>query len=477
MRKEKWRQLKNNIWFYFIIFAIVILVTVWLFQVVLLESFYRRNKKILITQTGNEFVKQINEDNLIDFNDKAITAMGNGIMTYIVGVEYDSSGIISDCDFLYPTEQLIFNSKENKDFFVSVINSVGEIAKKRSVSDIYNNTHLFYLSKINYGETESYLFLTISLSSIKESVNVVQSQLLSVSIIIIIIAFFMSMYLSTKLTKPISDMAKTAKRWAGGDQKVEFEMSNYTELAELAEALNYAKEEISKTGELQRDLLANVSHDLKTPLTMIKAYAEMIRDLYGDNKAKREESTKVIIDEVDRLTMLVNDILDLSKLQTAGDDLDLKPVNISELTELVIYRFANFMNASGYKIEEDIEADLFTLVDEEKISQVIYNLLGNSLNYTGENKIVKVYLKKKEDCILLEIIDSGSGISKDKIDTIWEKYYRFADTHKRPVKGTGLGLSIVKTILDSHGLKYGVISKKEIGSNFFVEFKVLNDER
>ena len=263
------------------------------------------------------------------------------------------------------------------------------------------------------------------------------------------------------------------KKWAQGDANVNFRPCKgaYTEINELGEALNFAKDEISKSGMLQRDLLANVSHDLKTPLTMIRAYAEMIRDISGDNKEKREKHTQVIIDESDRLSMLVNDILNLSKLQSSVDEPDVSEINLSELTERVIGRFSDYVEKEGYTIEDHIAPDLITVVDEKKIEQVIYNLLGNSINYTGEDKTVKVFLAAENDYILLEIIDSGKGISQEKIDTIWERYYRFSETNTRPVKGTGLGLSIVKAILDSHKLQYGVRSKKDCGSNFFVKFK------
>ena len=272
-------------------------------------------------------------------------------------------------------------------------------------------------------------------------------------------------------------MSATAKRWADGDNLVTFKGdSHYAEINELADTLNYAKESVSKSGTLQRDLLANVSHDLKTPLTMIKAYAEMIRDISGDNKVKREKHTQVIMDEADRLTMLVNDILNLSKLQSSVDDIHMTEVNLSELTERVIGRFAPYVENQGFTIENYVAPDLLTVVDEQKIEQVIYNLLGNSINYTGEDKVVKVYLTAEGDKIILEIIDSGKGISQEKLETIWERYYRFSETNSRPVKGTGLGLSIVKTILDAHHLRFGVRSKKDCGSNFFVEFNRVRNE-
>jgi signal transduction histidine kinase len=146
------------------------------------------------------------------------------------------------------------------------------------------------------------------------------------------------------------------------------------------------------------------------------------------------------------------------------------------LTERVIGRFAPYVENQGYTIENNVAPDLLTIVDEQKIEQVIYNLLGNSINYTGNDKTVKVYLTAESDKIILEIIDSGKGISQEKIDTIWERYYRFSETNTRPVKGTGLGLSIVKTILEAHNLRFGVRSKKDCGSNFYVEFNRVKNE-
>ena len=220
-------------------------------------------------------------------------------------------------------------------------------------------------------------------------------------------------------------------------------------------------------------MLANVSHDLKTPLTMIKAYAEMIRDISGEVKSKRDKHTNVIIEEADRLTLLVNDILNLSRLQSSVDILEKSTFNISELAENVLYRFENVVENQGYVIEKEVESNLFVFADEKKIEEVIYNLVSNSINYTGEDKTIKFYLKKSGNSAILEVLDSGKGMDKEQIETIWEKYYRVSEIHHRAVKGTGLGLSIVKTILDAHGLKFGVISKKDVGSNFYVEFPLV----
>ena len=385
--------------------------------------------------------------------------------------------------FIIEHNQIVHSSVRtiSPEFRNLILSSLDDVAKSEGreyaigIEAIDQSPGIFYCT-MQY-ENGTFIVLTSSHAELKESIGIMRHQFIYTTIIVLSVGVILALFLSIKISKPIDEMSATAKKWAYGDTSVVFSgNSNYAEINELAETLNYAKESVSKAGTLQRDLLANVSHDLKTPLTMIKAYAEMIRDISGDNKVKRDKHTQVIMDEADRLTMLVNDILNLSKLQSAVDELEMSEVNLSELTERVIGRFAPYVENQGFTIENNVAPDLLTVVDEKKIEQVVYNLLGNSINYTGEDKVVKVYLTAENDKIILEIIDSGKGISKEKLETIWDRYYRFSETNTRPVKGTGLGLSIVKTILDAHHLRFGVRSKKDCGSNFFVEFNRVRNE-
>ena len=258
---------------------------------------------------------------------------------------------------------------------------------------------------------------------------------------------------------------------AAGDFSVNFKGEySYAEMDALAETLDYAKEEIGKSDELQKEVLANVTHDLKTPLTMIKAYASMIQEISGDNPEKRAKHTQVIIDESDRLTSLVNDILNLSKIRSGMDSLKISNFNLSEFVHTVLERFDYLTETQGFCIVRDIEDELYTEADQEKIEQVVYNLVGNAINYTGEDKKIAVGLKRTEQGLRLTVTDTGKGIPPEEVDTIWDRYYRSAETHKRPIKGTGLGLSIVKTILLKHGFDFGVESEVGKGSTFYVVF-------
>jgi signal transduction histidine kinase len=248
-------------------------------------------------------------------------------------------------------------------------------------------------------------------------------------------------------------------------------------MVELADKLNFARDELSKTDRMQKELIANVSHDFKTPLTMIKAYAAMIMEISGDIPEKRNKHAQVIVDEADRLASLVSDVLDLSKLSSGLDSLKLQTLDMSAYTEEVLERFDYLKETGEYHFVTEIDEDLYTQADELKIGQALYNLIGNAVNYTGEDKTVFVRLKKTDgESFRFSVTDTGIGIKAEELDSVWERYYRSAEAHKRPVKGTGLGLSIVKSVFSRHGFEFGVESEVGKGSTFYVTFPLVENE-
>lgn len=293
-----------------------------------------------------------------------------------------------------------------------------------------------------------------------------------IGFIILLLALAISYNFSQKLTRGLKETAETAERLGKGDYSVNFTNADYREMAKLSDTLNYVRDEVKKSEDFQRELLANVTHDLKTPLTMIKAYASMIMEISGDNKEKREKHLQVIIDESDRLTGLVNDVLNVSKLSSNITEINAKVFNLTEHIYGIINKFGYLQETQGYNFMLDIENGKYTRADPEKISQVIYNLLGNAANYTGEDKTVYISLKESLDGkrIKFSVRDTGKGIKEEDLPEIWNRYYRIKENHTRPVKSTGLGLNIVKAILEAHAFDFGVESKEGQGSTFWVDF-------
>lgn len=292
-------------------------------------------------------------------------------------------------------------------------------------------------------------------------------QLVLVSVVIFAATFLLAFFMSRFIAKPIVSLNLSAKELAKGKSGVKFAGGGYKEIEELRDSLNIASKELSEVDRYRRELIANVSHDLKTPLTLISGYAEMMRDLPCESTA---ENIQVVIDETQRLTGLVNDMLDLSKLQGGGQKLKLEDFDLVELAGEIVSRYSKMLSAKGYKFEYQPAGEAIVFADKAKISQVLYNLISNAANYSGADKVIKIRLYRRGSNARIDVIDSGEGIDVTVLPYIWDRYYKSEKSHRRAEAGTGLGLSIVKSVMSLHpGGIYGVESSVGHGSRFYFE--------
>ena len=365
--------------------------------------------------------------------------------------------------------------KNNPDFDSykrELLDSYEPIKGIKFVNSDYKSKALLYLVKRDDG---SFVYIFTMLSSVDNNTIAIRGQLIYITFIVIILAIIISLFLSQKISKPIIDITEKSKELANGNYNVEFKKNGIEELDELAETLNYLESEVSKTDEYRRDLMANVSHDLKTPLTMIKAYAEMIKDISYKDKTKMDEHLDVIVSETDRLNILVGDILSLSKLQANADTINIETYNLNDEIEELLKRYQIIKETEDYIIKTILPDKTIVRADRNKINQVLYNLVNNALNFTGEDKTITIKVTEEKKNYLVEIIDTGKGIEKDKIEHIWDRYYKHEKNHKRNIVGTGLGLSIVKNILVIHNFDYGVKSVVNKGTTFYFRIKKANN--
>ncbi len=436
-------------------FLLVVLIEVICFFIVRNTSKDQANERLI--HAGRDVVNYINDNSGQDISAYIRAYRQEGINVYVVS---------PDGSVIFPTDEVV-NESLNAE--------IGNIVKRLSGGEgtvIYDSDHkLNYATTISYNGG-SYVLATYSLRLLTESMRVLIIYFTIVGVIVLLVAALISYSISQKLSDGLKNLSTTAVKFSKGDFDVNFANAEYQELADLSDTLNSVRDEVKKSGDFQRELVANVSHDLKTPLTMIKAYASMIREISGDNPEKRDKHLQVIIDEADRLTGLVNDVLSVSKVSSNLDELNYKVFNLTEFLYGIINKFDYLQETQGFKFMVDIDAQLYTRADEEKIGQVIYNLLGNAVNYTGEDKTVYISLKNsvKDERIRFSVKDTGKGISKEDLPEIWNRYYRVKETHSRPVKGTGLGLNIVKIILQNHSFDFGAESEPGKGSTFWVDF-------
>lgn len=417
----------------------------------------------------NDIVTTISENyNNINFSDLLDDlSFNNNVCIEIIDSNqllYSSTSQIRGClidkdvnDYQYIDKKLEF------------IKSSDNIFRYETTNPRFKNQTLIYGKKLT---NNLIVFVTSSLEPIDSTTGILASQLIYVTIGVLLLSFLVAYFISKKISGPIVKINKGAKKIASNNYDVEFDTSsNITEIDELAKTLHEASTELSKTENLRRELLANVSHDLRTPLTMIKAYAEMARDLNKKDIKKRTDNLNIIIDETDRLNLLVNDILELSKVQANVDKLNIEQFNLIDLIQTILKRYDYLKTNENYQFIFEYETNNIVRADKRRIEQVIYNLVNNAINYTGNDKKVIIRVINRNDGVKVEISDTGNGIDEKDLNLIWDKYYKVDKSYKREVYGTGIGLSIVKNILINHGFKYGVDTIKGKGTTFWFIIK------
>ena len=346
-----------------------------------------------------------------------------------------------------------------------------EMTKEQFRQNIGNELaeSVIYVRIIEVDGQEEVVMINSVLTPVDATVTTLKAQLRIITVIIIIIAFILAAATAKSTSRSIIKLNDGAKKLAAGDYSVKFDADDYMEVAELSATLNYAAKELGKADSLQKELIANVSHDLRTPLTMIKGYAEVMRDIPGENTP---ENVQVIIEETERLTGLVNDMLDISKLKAGTISIQPEEYNFTESIRHVLERYNKLREVEGYTIDFVYDDEVSVYADEQKMYQVLYNLVNNAINYTGEDKKVTVIQKVIGNTLRIEVVDTGDGVKQEDIPYVWDRYYKDKTTHKRALQGTGLGLSIVKNVLELHGAKYGVSSITGQGATFWFEIKI-----
>lgn len=458
------KSLSFKLWTYFSMFAIFIFILLWFMQVIFLQSYYTKMKKNEVIKLSEKIYAEYKKDDFINSIDEI--SYKNSLNVFLID---------SDGNTLY--NSYLQDNNDSKMQRPNIVINTSEIIKQIMSS---KNGKISYTTQITkfksqlfiYGtklDNSTYLIMTAYIDPIDSTTSVLKEQLKDITIISLIFSFIVSFFISRKIAKPIINMEKSANSLKNGDYNVVFEKGDYTEIDNLATTLNATTTELAKTDKLRKELIANVSHDLRTPLTMIKAYAEMIQDISGDNKEKREEHLKVIIDETDRLTRLITDMMDLSKLESGILTIKKEEFNLTDTINMLLRSFRNMYEKEGYNFKFDCNEDIYVIADEIKIEQVLYNLISNAVNYSDDNKNIEINISKDKNNARIEVIDNGRGISKEKLPYIWDRYYKVGEIHKTSKTGTGLGLSIVKNILEKHGKKYGVESEVNKGSKFWFE--------
>ena len=472
---------------YFAIFVAVALLVMWVFQVYLLNNFYERIKRREMSHSATEIAAYVEDEAL---NLHAYDQAMDGVMavaiyrmnrgeTPVQIISVDATG--QTTGITLPPQQLqkYYNkAAENGGSYTGNFTFGGVEVSGRKIPFFQfqeNATPSVRLMHMRLVEGKSGSIYLILLNAARQplatTVQILQTQFFWILSILLVCAAVMVFYLYRHISSPLVKMNDAAKQLAHGKYDVEFSGEGYRETRELADTLNYASHELSRLDRLQKELIANISHDLRTPLTMIKGYSEVMRDIPGENTA---ENIQVVIDETTRLSELVNDLLDLSKIQSGSRKTVFEEFDLTAAVEEIMKRYDAFTAHQGYHITFEAETRATVFADRGMILQVLYNLINNAINYTGDDLSVVVQQFVSDGRVRISITDTGQGIEPDEIPQIWDRYYKVDKVHRRAMIGTGLGLSIVKGVLELHNATYGVESEVGKGSTFWFELDILD---
>lgn len=472
---KKLTSLKWEIGKYLIIFCILTASIVFLFQIVLLQPMYEANKIKSIETVGSFVEKFIEDERLDEFVDYMQSQSDTCIMVYQSSSSGGMQGSIGNrgcmISSITNSERAKFVTKaigsKNHSYLARVTNNSSDFGVDGDQGDNFDT--IVYTKIVNVADYSSIIMVSGNITPLNATTETLASQMRYIALFMIVAVAILTLLMYRHIAKPIIGITSNAKQLPQGKYTIDPKTNRYKEAADLNNTLVQAANDIQKADKAKRDLISNVSHDLRTPLTMIGGYGEMMIDLPEE---KTDENIQVIVDETKRLNALVNDLLDMSRLQDGRIVLHKEVFDISALLKTQLQKYDVYRMQEGYTIESELLDTIYVNADKIRIEQVINNFLNNAVNYGGEAKHIIVREIKKENVVRIEVQDFGEGIDPEDLDNIWDRYYKVDKEHVRVANGSGIGLNIVKQLLELHGVPYGVNSSKGKGSTFYFEMPI-----
>jgi signal transduction histidine kinase len=366
------------------------------------------------------------------------------------------------------SQQSILASSINPDQDMKEHLRLGESEKLSGIieDDWRNHEYIISASPIENGKGIVYMYYPANI--LRDIVFVMNILILLTSIGIILLALGLIGILSRRLTKPLVTMKEATNRMSLGKYKQIIPISGNDEIAQLGNSIQMLGEKLQEYEDNRNDFLASVSHELRTPLTYIKGYSDILTKGIIKDSLEQEEYLKIISKETKRISFLINDLFELSKLQVGTFNLNRESAFINPIIEKVITSLKPAATNKGLKLNENLQLEEYPVsIDIQRMEQVFYNLIENAIKYTNNGEItVRTYRKK--EFIIIEIEDSGIGIPTEDLPKIWDRFYRVDPSRTRKTGGTGLGLYVVKSIIESHDGQIRVNSKENERSTFTI---------
>jgi signal transduction histidine kinase len=369
---------------------------------------------------------------------------------------------------------LMENHKDRPEIMKAVENGFGQSTRFSDTLE-YNMKYVAVRVE-DSGDILGVVRFALPFSEVQLQLQLIYRIVLFSAIVAVVIAFTVAYFLSRSITFPISRMQDAAQRIAKGDFSRKVEIKSRDELGQLAKSLNIMAAELQQKMEnlrqmnkIRTDFVANVSHELKTPLTLIKGYIETLQDRAINDKDKANRFVSIIKEHTNRLENIIDDLLSLSELELSKDCLNKSEFNLRKLVDEVTLGFGYALDSKRHSLSMDLQGDDFRVkADRDKVEQVIVNLIDNAIKYTNEAGQINIFLIEHQSEITLIVKDNGIGIPEEDVNRVFERFYRVDKARSRKLGGTGLGLGIAKHIVLAHNGQIDIESEVKKGTKVLV---------
>ena len=353
--------------------------------------------------------------------------------------------------------------------------------------DRFNTNYLElwgYFEKGNY-----YLILRSPVESIEESVALSNTFFAYVSVGVILISCLVMWLITRRITKPILELADISEKMSNLDFNVKYTRDDEDEIGVLGSSMNKLSTRLESTiselktannelkkdieqkiqiDEMRKEFLANVSHELKTPIALIQGYAEGLHESSNDDAESRDFYCEVIMDEADKMSRMVKRLLELNQLEFGQNQVQMERFDIVQVIKAVVASAEIKIKQKEAVVNFAENSPIYVWADEYQIEEVITNYLSNALNHVDFDRVITITLEQKDDIVRVLVHNTGNNISEEELDKIWIKFYKVDKARTREYGGNGIGLSIVKAIMDAHNRACGVYNTED-GVTFWFE--------
>lgn len=465
--KKLFRKGHSLKWTLLTAFVAVSLVPLFIFSTIVFDSmnqyFLEERKKELLSQanvisghiTISEYMYDENKSE--EFEDDMEQTSIQGNFRIIVT---DSTGVV------------VADSNKTEVGKIYLIPEIVEALDSNDVARLQNNGVIYAAVSVRNFSSEKIgaVLISAEASDIQDTIDSIKQKVYMLTIIMLIIIVAGAMAISHKFTKPIGDMVTVIRKMADGhlDQRVEYNERSRNEIAQLARAYNNMADKLEKVEETRQTFVSNVSHELKTPLSSIKVLSESIMLENDVPKEMYVEFLQDINSEVDRLTVIINDLLTLVKLDQKEVPVNFEETDLNALLEEIVKRLTPMANKKNINISLNSVKPVTAEVDRVKFTLAISNLIDNGIKYTPDGGEVRVTVDADHQNAFITVSDTGIGIAEEELGKIFERFYRVDKTRDRETGGTGLGLSITHATVLMHNGSIRVSSKENEGTSFVV---------